>query len=164
MNEWLRSSSRTDREKGAAVAKRDVHVGDRIRRLRQERDLSLNQLAERSSVSKSYLWSLENEEAAGRPGGETLYKIAEALGVTMSELLGRRLLTEPPEDVPKTLQAFATSEGLSDADVRMLASIRFRGQQPSTEKAWAFVYQAIRAATSPDAFPGARLKSRKPSR
>jgi transcriptional regulator with XRE-family HTH domain len=139
-------------------------VGDRIRRLRGERDLSLNQLAERSGVSKSYLWSLENdEEGAARPGGETLYKVAEALGVTMSELLGRRLLTEPPEDVPKSLQAFAKSEGLSDTDVRMLASIRFRGQQPSTERAWAFIYQAIQAALSLDTSSGSRRKPRRPS-
>ena len=143
---------------------RDVHVGDRIRRLRRERDLSLNQLAERSGVSKSYLWSLENdEEGAARPGGETLYKVAEALGVTMSELLGRRLLTEPPEDVPKSLQAFAKSEGLSDADVRMLATIRFRGQQPSTERAWAFIYQAIQAALSLDTSSGSRRKPRRQS-
>jgi transcriptional regulator with XRE-family HTH domain len=130
------------------VSKRETRVGDRIRRLREDLDLSLPQLAERSGVSKSYLWSLENEEGAARPGGETLYKIAEALGVTMSELLGRRLLTDPPTEVPQSLQAFADEEGLSDQEVRMLASIRLRGQQPSTEKAWAFIYQAIKAAVT----------------
>ena len=101
-------------------------IGDRIHRFRREANLSLNQLATSAQVSKGYLWSLENESDK-RPSAETLYAIAEALGVTMSTLLGRRLLTAQPTDIPDSLRKFANDKGLPENDVLMLAGIEFRG-------------------------------------
>jgi transcriptional regulator with XRE-family HTH domain len=121
-------------------------VGDRIRRYRDERGVSLNHLAQEAGVSKSYLWSLENEPSAARPSAQTLYAIAKALGVTMSDLLGRQLLTDAPDEIPDSLKEFAEAEGLPESDVRMLASIRFRGEQPITTKRWSYIYEAIRTS------------------
>ena len=124
-------------------------VGDRIRRAREDAGLSLSQLAERSGVSKGYLSTLENEDDK-RPSGETLYAIAEAVGVTMSALLGRRMLADPATDIPESLQAFANERGLSDKETRMLAGIEFRGVRPQTPERWEYIFNAIRTSQALD--------------
>ena len=119
-------------------------VGARIKRLRLEAKLSLAELAELTGVSKSYLWNLENKPNHQRPSGETLYSIAQALGTTMSELLGRKLLNEPTTEVDETLREFARRERIPAADVKMLASIQWRGGSPRTLERWKFVYDALK--------------------
>lgn len=126
-----------------------VAIGDRIRRYRREAGLSLNQLATSARVSKGYLWSLENEPDK-RPSAQTLYAIAEALGVTMSTLLGRRLLTKPPTDIPRSLREFATEKELPEKDVLMLAGIEFRGVRPQSRARWEHIYNAIRTSQALD--------------
>lgn len=55
-------------------------LGTKLRALRQEQELTLDKLAEKCGVSKSYLWELENRESQ-RPSAEKLTAIADALGV-----------------------------------------------------------------------------------
>lgn len=62
----------------------------------------------------------------------------------MSDLLGRRLLSQATVDRPQTLEAFAQEHNLPEADIQMLASINFRGEQPLTKQRWAHIYSAIR--------------------
>ena len=124
-------------------------IGDRIRRFRKDADLSLSQLAAKASVSKGYISAIENQ-GDKRPSGETLYAIAEALGVTMSALLGRRLLAAPLEDIPESLQRFAEQRGLPENDVAMLARIEFRGVRPQTSERWEHIYNAIRTSQQLD--------------
>ena len=124
-------------------------IGDRIRKYRREAGLSLNQLASSAKVSKGYLWSLENEPDK-RPSAETLYAIAETLGVTMSTLLGRRLLTQQPTDIPDSLREFAKDKGLPEKDMRMLAGIEFRGVRPQSRERWEHIYNAIRMSRTLD--------------
>jgi transcriptional regulator with XRE-family HTH domain len=112
--------------------------------------MSLNALAAETKISKSYLWSLENDPTASRPSGDTLYKVAQALGVTMSALLGRRLLTETTTAVPKGLQELADELSLTERDVRMLAAIQFRGDRPRTKERWRYIYNAIRTSKDID--------------
>jgi transcriptional regulator with XRE-family HTH domain len=125
-------------------------VGGRIRRYRQERNLSLTQLAEEAGVSKGYLSALENNPTSKRPSAETLYGIAKALGVTMSDLLGRKLLSTPSTHIPEGLREFADQENLPEADVRMLSAIQFRGEPPQTKERWQYIYTAIRTSESMD--------------
>lgn len=61
-------------------------LGDRIRTLRKEKSLTLEQLAEQSGSSKSYIWELENKNPP-RPSAEKLSKIADKLGTTIEFLL-----------------------------------------------------------------------------
>lgn len=61
-------------------------LGDRLRTLRKERGLTLDQLAEQSGSSKSYIWELENKNPP-RPSAEKLAKIADKLGTTIDFLL-----------------------------------------------------------------------------
>jgi transcriptional regulator with XRE-family HTH domain len=119
------------------------HVGDQVRRFRRQRGMTLAQLAEASGLSKGYLSSIETGHTS-RPSGDTLYRIAQALGVLMSDLLDRRLLSDPPEEIPESLKEFAREFGLPQADLRMLANIQFRGEQPQTKERWIHIYSAIR--------------------
>ena len=118
-------------------------LADQVRRYRAECGLSLSAFARKAELSKSYISAIENG-AAPRPSGKTLYAMADALGVTMSDLLGRRLLTEATTERPASLEAFAREYDLPEADVEMLASINFRGEQPATTQRWAHIYSAIR--------------------
>lgn len=121
-------------------------VGANIRRYREEAGLSINQLAQRSGISKSYISSLENFDTGetARPSGETLYAIATALGVAMTDLLGKRLIIEPPSKVSPSLRKFAHEAGLAEADVTMLTSIQWRGEPPTSVERWRHIYEAIR--------------------
>jgi transcriptional regulator with XRE-family HTH domain len=81
-------------------------IGQRVRRFREERGLTLSALAATAELSKGYVSAIENGETP-RPSGQTLYAIAQALGVTMSDLLGRRLLSEMKPARPPSLEEFA---------------------------------------------------------
>lgn len=61
-------------------------IGTKIRQLRKEKKLSLDQLATLAETSKSYLWELENRETAN-PTMDKVAKIADKLGVTAEFLL-----------------------------------------------------------------------------
>lgn len=64
-------------------------LGEKIRRLRKDKKLTLDQLAERAGASKSYIWELENKNPP-RPSAEKLAKIAEQLDVTLEYLLDEK--------------------------------------------------------------------------
>lgn len=127
-------------------------IGRRIRRFRDEAGMSASDLADKTGIAKSYLSALENsdDDDKRRPGAETLYRIAEALGVAMSDLLGKPILTKARSTRPPSLEAFARGRGLPEADIEMLASIRFRGEEPRTVERWQFIYQAIKNSAPMD--------------
>ncbi len=60
--------------------------GEKIRDLRKEAKLTLEQLADRTESSKSYIWELENKNPP-RPSAEKIDRIAKALGVTADYLM-----------------------------------------------------------------------------
>lgn len=61
--------------------------GTRIKELRTAKKMTLDQLADVTESSKSYIWELENKNPP-RPSAEKLSTIAKALGVTVDYLLG----------------------------------------------------------------------------
>ena len=129
-----------------------LSVGQRIRKFRADRGMSLNMLSDQSGVSKGYLSNLENSPDGGRPSAESLYVIAKALGVTMSDLLGRKLLVEQGtlSDVPDELRQFGRDAALPETDIQMLANIRFRGEQPRAKERWEYIYNAIKLSAGMD--------------
>jgi transcriptional regulator with XRE-family HTH domain len=139
------SSSNADHDKTTEAPA----IGDRIRRFRNERGLSLTELAEVSGVSKSHLSAIENGTGS-RPGAAILHKLATALGVTLADVLGRRVLPDSDLTIPDSLRDFAQEQGLPEADIRMLAAIKFRGEQPKTAQRWGFIYNAIKNSTGMD--------------
>jgi transcriptional regulator with XRE-family HTH domain len=118
-------------------------LGGLIRKKRREQGLTLPELARMADVSKGYVSELESG-AAGRPSAETLFRIANALGTTISALLGSATEVEPERNVPESLRRFADDRGLPEADIRMLAAISYRGRQPESADDWAYIYDSIR--------------------
>jgi transcriptional regulator with XRE-family HTH domain len=126
-------------------------IGKRIREFRAEKGVTAARLAKEANVSRSYLSELENGTGNHqRPSARVLYALGKALGVSMSELLGRPLILEPNSRPSASLRKFAELDELSPSDVEMLASIQFRGDAPRTPDRWRFIYQAIRNSRSMD--------------
>lgn len=72
-----------------------TRLGEKINELRKAKKFTLDQLAEKAGISKSYLWELENRESQ-RPSAEKLLAIADALNVTTTYLLEENI-TAPEE-------------------------------------------------------------------
>lgn len=62
-------------------------MGERIRKRRKEKGLTLDQLATKAECSKSYVWELENRDPP-RPSAEKLSAIAAVLETTVDFLIG----------------------------------------------------------------------------
>ncbi len=61
-------------------------MAQKIQKLRKEQGLTLDNLAEITESSKSYIWELENKNPP-RPSAEKVAKIADKLGVEIEYLL-----------------------------------------------------------------------------
>ena len=61
-------------------------LGEKIHNLRKQKKLSLDQLAELTDSSKSYIWELENKDAPN-PSADKIAKLAVVLEVTTEFLL-----------------------------------------------------------------------------
>lgn len=72
-----------------------TQLGEKLRALRKERKLTLEQLATQAKLSKSYLWELENRESQ-RPSAEKLTALADVLGVSAAYFLEEDI-REPEE-------------------------------------------------------------------
>ena len=70
-------------------ASTDATIGDRIKVARRERAITQEELAERAAVSSDIIRKLEQNKRTSAKI-TTLGKIANGLGITLSELLGRR--------------------------------------------------------------------------
>ena len=71
--------------------------GEKIRELRKKAGLTLDQLAERTDSSKSYVWELENKNPP-RPSAEKIDRIAKTLGVTADYLMDSKADLATAED------------------------------------------------------------------
>ncbi|MEQ2526704.1 helix-turn-helix domain-containing protein [Robertmurraya yapensis] len=65
-------------------------IGDRVKKLRQEKKMSLSELAEQAGVAKSYLSSLERN-LQSNPSIQFLEKIAGVLRVPVDYLIHEHL-------------------------------------------------------------------------
>ena len=123
-------------------------LAENLRKFRDEKKLSLEEVASRAGISKAYLWELERDtEGAKKPSAAVLMRIANALSRTLAELLALPTVQAPqgPIELPQSLQQFRdrlAREGqtLSDEDLRDLACMRFRGAQPQTADEWHQLY------------------------
>lgn len=128
-------------------------IGRRVREERDKAGLSLSQLATLAGVTKAYLVRLENQ--GGNPTLEVLASVADALDVTVADLVDApRLVRDDlePTEIPAALQAYSNENALSSADVRMLASIKWRdhGERPRSIERWKYIHDSIRASRSFD--------------
>lgn len=74
-------------------------LGDKIRAERKRLKLTLDELAQKTESSKSYIWELENRPVV-RPSADKIRRIAEVFGVTVEFLLdeGKQALTKSEAD------------------------------------------------------------------
>jgi len=136
------------------IAKIDlVKLGHKVRFLRQGKGWTLNDLAEKSGISKAYISDLENG-TAGKPNIQYVYAIALALDVTLDELLTdatptatdktRKKKKRTARDLPPGLEELQMELKLSDEEVEMLAQVNFRGNRPKDKEGWRFLLEAIK--------------------
>ena len=74
-------------------------LGAKIKELRKQKSLTLEQLAEKTGSGKSYIWEIENK-GVKRPSAEKLAAIAKALDVTTDYLIDNEQ-TEVSDDLKK---------------------------------------------------------------
>ena len=66
-----------------------LQIGKHIRAARLEKGLSQKELANAAGISENALW--EHETNRSDPRLETAVLLADALGITLDELIGRKL-------------------------------------------------------------------------
>lgn len=123
-------------------------IADRLRKLRQDKEMSLDDVAEKAAISKTYLWELERDvSGTKKPSADVLLRIANALSTTLADLLElptvqiqNQQIELPPalRDFQKQMEDANTP--LSADDLRDLASMKFRGGQPHTVNEWHQLY------------------------
>lgn len=72
-------------------------IGKRVQQLRQEKGLSITELADRAGVAKSYLSSIERG-IQKNPSIQFLTKISAVLDVSLEALIQRDFIDEEKED------------------------------------------------------------------
>lgn len=128
-----------------------MSLAKKIKEERNKAGLTLDELADKAGLSKTYLWELEQDEAGvKRPSADVVLKIANALSLTIADLMGLPTVKVQKETVsiPKSLiefrdQQLVMGNKLSDKDLRELAGMSFRGGQPRTAEGWFAVYLAF---------------------
>jgi transcriptional regulator with XRE-family HTH domain len=131
-----------------------MSLATRIRDLRESRHMSLEDLASKAGISKTYLWELEKDEAGvKKPSADILLRIATALSTTIADLMSLPSVRVQQNQVqiPPSLNEFQTrmeSMGtpLSTDDIRDLAVMKFRGGQPHTADEWHSLYLILAAS------------------
>jgi XRE family transcriptional regulator, regulator of sulfur utilization len=120
-------------------------VGARLAALRNEHQLSLDELSRRAGVSKSMLSQIERAQA--NPTVAVVWRLSHALGVPIGDLLGSPVLPAPPRIELVTADA-TPSMGHPDGSVslRILGPIdlagRFEWYELQLRPAGALVSQA----------------------
>jgi transcriptional regulator with XRE-family HTH domain len=88
-------------------------IGGRIRLVRTQRGLTLEQLADKAEISKSFLWEVEQGSDIS---GERLLRVANALGASLDYLMrGETASDYKPStvEIPADLHTLAEEMGLS---------------------------------------------------
>ncbi|CAJ0739025.1 helix-turn-helix transcriptional regulator [Ralstonia mannitolilytica] len=88
--------------------------GVRLRRLREAKKLTLQQVADAVGCTKAYIWELEMKEGQ-RPTAERIQKIAQVLGVTMEDVMGTPM-QQVPEASPEDVAFFREYAGMTDEE------------------------------------------------
>ena len=125
-----------------------MKLGERLRRIRREHQLTLKDLKERADLSVPYLSDLER--GVVNPSIETLKKVANAYNMSVSELLsdveelGKPTQASYPEGFAKFLEDPDYRDELNEDWKNLLIGIKFRGQQPSSKREWVELYLNLR--------------------
>lgn len=95
-------------------------LGDKLRAFRTKKGLTLEELARRAGLSKSYLWELENRESQS-PSAEKLQAIADVLGEDVSFFVDDAV--DSPQESHKDREFFRSYSRLDSEDKERLRRI-----------------------------------------
>jgi len=101
-----------------------MSLGTRVMQVRTQKGLTQRKVSERSGIASSYLSRIENRHL--EPGPKTLRKIADALGVPVSDFFQER-----PGTRPESVQCVITTSGHCVMD--LLRANRGRPPLPGAE-------------------------------
>lgn len=121
-------------------------LGEKIKRRRQKLGWSLDELAQKSKVSKAYLSQLETGESE-RPSAGVLYNIAAVLGTSIAELLGKKLLPADQKDMPESLKKAAVQYNIPEDYLRILLAVSMRTSEKEkklSSEDWFYLYETIK--------------------
>lgn len=133
---------------------RPKSVGSRIRYVRTQKGLTLEQLAEKAGISKSFLWEVEQDRSD--IGGEKLLRVANVLGASLDFLLRGEPAPEdyrpPVIEIPGELSDLAEESGLTyqqtlallDIDRSIMARRSTKTREPRTKEYWQRLYERIK--------------------
>lgn len=88
--------------------------GSRLRRLREAKKLTLQQVADAVGCTKAYIWELEMKEGQ-RPSAERVQALAKVLGVTMEDIMGEPI-PQVPEASPEDVSFFRAYAGMTEEE------------------------------------------------
>lgn len=100
-------------------------LGEKLRACRTAPgvNLTLEELAKRAGLSKSYLWELENRESL-RPSAEKLQAIADALGQDVSFFLDDSVDTPQESHVDKEFfRSYSKLDAPAKAQLRQILEV-----------------------------------------
>ncbi|WMT42794.1 helix-turn-helix transcriptional regulator [Paenibacillus sp. D2_2] len=90
-----------------------MSLGENIKKFRKEKKLTQFQLAEKSSLSRSYIADVEKDRYS--PSLDTLKTIAKALDITVSKLIGEH---DDHSDLEKTF--LVNNEVLTEDEIKVI--------------------------------------------
>jgi transcriptional regulator with XRE-family HTH domain len=127
------------------------NIGARVRSLRTEKNITLPELASRAELSKGLLSKLENSDDSN-PSMTTLFKIAEALDVTIADLteteqaqIKRNIPSEQPEWQKGLMGYLRSLNKEPDPDIldAMYLLRNRKADKPGDLEHWKFLYLSI---------------------
>ncbi|WP_152657088.1 helix-turn-helix domain-containing protein [Oceanobacillus sp. CFH 90083] len=90
-----------------------MEIGKRIRNLRLSKDLSVNGLAKKAYISRSYLSDIENGRTA--PSLDKLTVICDVLDISLSEFFG-----DVPALPAEIIKLIESARKLTDEEIKLL--------------------------------------------
>ena len=137
------------------MSKSEEPLGIQLREMRRQAHCSAKELARLAGVSRGHLSQIEHGKKM--PSMAVLGRLAQALGVTTSQLLH-----QTQDDVhPWALMTLQESWPMTAEEYRLLADIQLAGVRPRTPDAYLLLLLAMRQAC---AGPGGADVSRETGR
>lgn len=126
-----------------------MSIGKRIKKLREEKNISMRKLANKSGLTTGHLSHIENDKVKN-PSVEMLFNLASELNTTISYLYhgDRDINFEILGDLPQSMKDFIKENkdryNIKDEDILDLLGFQYRGKQPQTSEGWDYIYNSMR--------------------
>ena len=103
--------------------------GERLRRLRESKKMTLQNVADAVGCTKAYVWELEKKDGQ-RPSAERVYALAKFLGVTVEDLMGESIPDASPEDFSFFRDYISLSPEEKEVFIKMMGILKMKERLP----------------------------------